>query len=303
MIDFTEIASDSDDWELFARDFLSELGFMIESPPDRGPDRGKDMLALESVVGKLRSYSFRWLVSCKHFARSGKAVNESSDEPNVLERVRSFRADGFLGFYSTLASSGLNGRLRDLQSRGDIRDYQIFDHRLIEQYLLHLGFSRVLFRYFPESAKRIRPLHNVIDEYVAIKCDICGKDLLEALYQENYNGLVAQVEVRDPETGVQRVEEMYFSCKGKCDKQLENRYWQKYGAVSGWHDLSDLAIPAEFLRWIIATLNRLRSGKHGYSDSAFRKEKTLIMGLAQKVFREMTERERERVRELISLPF
>jgi hypothetical protein len=92
MIDFTEITYDSDDWELFARDFLAEIGFTIESPPDRGPDQGKDMLVLETVSGKLHHYTFRWLVSCKHFATSGKAVNESKDEPNILERMRAFQA-------------------------------------------------------------------------------------------------------------------------------------------------------------------------------------------------------------------
>jgi hypothetical protein len=303
MIDFTEIPPDTDDWELFARDFLLELGFTIESPPDRGPDQGKDLLVLESFAGKLHSYTFRWLVSCKHFAQSGKAVNESKDEPNILERMRAFRADGFLGFYSTLASSGLNSRLRDLRSHSDIRDYQIFDHRLIEGYLLWLGFSRILCRYFPKSSKDIRPLHKVIDEYIPIKCDVCGKDLLEALYRENYTGLIAQIEISDDKAGVERVEEMYFACKGKCDKQLQKLYWQKYHTSCGWKDLSDLAIPAEFLRWIMATFNRLRSGQYGYSDSAFKKEKALIMALSQKVFREMTERERERVRELFALPF
>ncbi|MBI5016840.1 MAG: restriction endonuclease [Deltaproteobacteria bacterium] len=302
-MDFTEIRYDSDDWELFARDFLSELGFTIESPPDRGPDQGKDLLALESVVGKLHSYTFRWLVSCKHFAQSGKAVNESKDEPNILERMRAFRADGFLGFYSTLPSSGLNTRLCALRSGGDIRDYQIFDHRLIEEHLLRLGFSRILCRYFPKSSKTIRPLHKLISEYLPIACDVCGKDLLEALYRENYKGLVAQVHIPDEQPGIERVEEIYFACKGKCDKQLQKLYWQKYKTSCGWKDLSDLAMPTEFLRWIMATLNRLRSGEYRYTDSAFDKEKHLILALSQKVFREMTERERERVALLVSLPF
>jgi hypothetical protein len=35
MIDWREIA-DSDTWELFARDFLAELGFVIEVGPGRG---------------------------------------------------------------------------------------------------------------------------------------------------------------------------------------------------------------------------------------------------------------------------
>ena len=294
MIDFKEIPYDADDWELFARDFLAELGFTIESPPDRGPDQGKDMLALETVTGKLHSYTFRWLVSCKHFATSGNAVNESKDEPNILERMRSFQADGFIGFYSTIASSGLNGRLRELRIRGDIRDYQLFDHKRIEDYLMRLGFSRIFTRYFPESSKKMRPLHKVLDEYVPIACDVCGRDLLEALYRENYKGLVAQVEVTDGASGVTTIESMYFACKGKCDKEMQERCRHEFKTSSGWKALS---------RWIMATLNRLRSGKYKYADAAFEKEKQLIMALAQNVFREMTERERERVRTLMELPF
>ena len=302
MIDFKEIPHSNDDWELFSRDFLSEIGFIIESPPDRGADQGKDMLALETVRGELHHYTFRWLVSCKHNATSGRAVNESRDEPNILERMRTFNADGFLGFYSTIASSGLNGRLRELRDRGDIKDYQIFDHKRIEDYLIRFGFSRIFIRYFPESVKHVRPLHKVLDEYLPIVCDVCGKDLLEALYREDYNGLVAQVVRHEKVTGTPTVEKMYFACKGKCDKQLDKACFEEFHEVAGWEDLSDLIIPAEFLRWIISTLNRMRDGEK-YTDDAFTKEKHLIMALSQKVFREMTERERERFQDLRSLPF
>lgn len=64
MLDFTEIA-DSDTWELFARDFLSALGFVIDVEPGRGADGGKDMLVSEQLKGKLHSTKFVWLVSCK----------------------------------------------------------------------------------------------------------------------------------------------------------------------------------------------------------------------------------------------
>src|SRR5688572_5681833 len=110
LIDFKEIRRDGEDWESFARDFLVELGFSVDTPPDRGADGGKDILLLEQLEGRLNNYPFRWLVSCKHNAHSGKSVNEQ-DEPNIVERVKSFRAEGFLGFYSTLPSTGLSNRL------------------------------------------------------------------------------------------------------------------------------------------------------------------------------------------------
>ena len=51
MIDFKEIPADGEVWEMFARDFLAETGFQIETPPDRGADGGKDLLVTERLVG------------------------------------------------------------------------------------------------------------------------------------------------------------------------------------------------------------------------------------------------------------
>lgn len=302
MIDFKEIPYNDDTWELFARDFLLELGFFIETSPDRGADGGKDMLVTEEVKGKLHSYRFRWLVSCKHFAASGNSVNENDHEKNILERVKSFKADGFLGFYSTVPSAGLNTRLAQLRAEKEIKDYRIFDHKLIENFLVSLGFSRIMFRYMPENYKKIRPIHKIIDEYVPITCDCCGKDLLEALYHEEYRGLVAQVTQRDKD-GRTKVLETYFACKGSCDKTLETRYWNKYKEVTGWKDLSDIAMPNEFLRWIMVTINQLQNENFSYSSTAIDKERTLIIALSQKIFREVAEEERVRMKELMSLPF
>lgn len=302
MIHFSEIKPDTDDWELFARDFLRELGLTIESPPDRGADRGKDILALETPQGPIHNQPFRWLVSCKHFAGSDRSVSETRDELNILERLRDFSADGFLGFYSTIASSGLNARLRELRKNGDIRDYEIFDHRRIETELLRIGLSPTLWRYFPDSAAQIRPLHEVLGEYLPIPCDVCDRDLLEAMYREEYSGLVGRIDVHDDKTGEVRVEDLYFACKGACDRTLRERYRTRYKTTCPWKDLSDLVIPAELLRWIMATLNQLRDPKYVFSDRAFEREKTLIMALSQKVFREMTEVERERLSNLAALP-
>ena len=145
MIDYTEIPYNSDLWELFARDFLQKLGFHIESPPDRGADGGKDMLVTEEIQGPVFKGRFRWLVSCKHYATSGKAVNETDDEPNILERMKSFKAGGFLGFYSTLASAGLNTRLRQLRENENIEQYRVFDHKLIENYLVPFLINKFQF--------------------------------------------------------------------------------------------------------------------------------------------------------------
>jgi len=298
LIDFTEISSDGEKWELFARDFLEEMGFFIETPPNRGADGGKDILVTEEIRGKLHRDKFRWLVSCKHFAKSGKSVNENNDEQNILERIKGFRADGFIGFYSTVASSGLGNRLSQLKNENQIRDYRIFDYKLIENYLITKGFGSIMMRYLPESYKNIRPIHNVIDEYVPLECDYCGKDLLGALYSEERKALVAQIS-RYNDKGEKEVIETYFACKGECDKILSDRAWEKYNMTTSWKDLYDLASPNEFLRWIMSMINQLLDPLNKYSPEAMNKEKQLIVALSQKVFREVTEKERARLRHLM----
>jgi hypothetical protein len=113
LVDFAEIA-DGETRELFASEFLASIGFSIVSPPSRGPDLGKDLLISETISGRLGDYQFRWLVSCKHFSRANHSVG-LTDEPDIVERVKSFHADGFLGFYSTLPSSSLTTRFEQLK--------------------------------------------------------------------------------------------------------------------------------------------------------------------------------------------
>ncbi|MBV5261496.1 restriction endonuclease [Synechococcus moorigangaii CMS01] len=120
ILDFKEIAQANkasgkqDDWELFSRDFLEYLGYEILSDPDRGADGGIDIKVREDLSG-IRSKSYIiWLVSCKHKANSGQSV-VPKDEINILERVASKGCSGFLGLYSTLASSGLTEILEGLK--------------------------------------------------------------------------------------------------------------------------------------------------------------------------------------------
>ena len=105
MIDWTEIPN-GDSWELFARDFLAELGFVIDIGPGRGADAGRDLVVSEQLRGRLRTKKFTWLVSCKNFAVSDKSVGPDQ-ENNITDRLKQHDADGFIGFYSTVPSSGL----------------------------------------------------------------------------------------------------------------------------------------------------------------------------------------------------
>ena len=301
MINFKEIPHDGDLWELFARDFLQRMGFDIESPPDRGPDGGKDMLITEDIKGTVFQGRFRWLVSCKHFSHSGNSVSEAN-EPSILERVKSFKADGFIGFYSTIVSSGLNTRLRLLRDTQDIKDYRIFDYKLIENYLLTAGFSESMLRYFPESYKLIRPLHLLMDKYEPLLCDYCEKDLLELLFKEEYMALIAFASHFSEDHSIEYIDDIYCACKGDCDRNLQAQA-RSEGRITGWRDISDLVIPVEYLRFIFAIMNRLRAGHDVYSDVAYKKLRKIIIALSQKVLRFTTQEERKRILELLQFPF
>ena len=301
MIDFKEIPKDGEKWELFARDFLESFGFYVEIPPDRGSDGGRDIIVVEKIKGKLHSSKLRWLVSCKHFAHSNKAVNENDHEKNLLERIKAFKADGFIGFYSTIASSGLNQRLSQLRENLQIKDYKIFDGKTIENYLVTVGYSHLLLRYFPESYKNVKPLHALIQKYEPLRCNYCGKDLLISLFDKKFNGAV-MVQVFKNQNGKEVIYDVYCACKGKCDTILEKKYILQ-GLQTGWNDISDIIIPVEYLRLIFAVMNRIRNGIDIYTDEAYKKQKSIFIKIAQKVLRYTTEKEKERFALLQSLPF
>jgi DNA helicase II / ATP-dependent DNA helicase PcrA len=283
MIDFKEVPDGGEVWEQFARDFLAEIGFQIETPPDRGADRGKGFLVTERLVGNVNTYPFRWLVSCKHFAKSNKAVSEK-DEANIRERLESFRADGFLGFYSTLPSSGLNSRLMALRNEAKIRDYRIFDSREIENRLIRVGYSKLMMRYLPEGYKRTRPLHLLMGKYEPLPCDVCGKDLLEELHRKDYQAIIVLDSTHDEKYTKRFVHDLFWVCKGDCDRKISARIRSTRNHVDSWEDISDLDIPLKFLGWIFANLNTIRSGETVYEEEAFDRLKHFIGAMAQRVF-------------------
>ena len=309
MIDFKEINSDGETWELFARDFLTEIGFYVESSVDRGPDGKKDLIISEHLKGNLSNYKFRWLVSCKHFANrnSSNSVKEE-DEPNILERVRNFKCDGFIGFYSTVPSSGLNTRLTSLKNNGDIKDYRVFDYKSIENYLITIGYSELLMRYFPKSYRKIKPLHQVFNKYLKLECRQCHKDLLKRIYEDTYTGLIAFVfEYKDikNEKGenvkVEIIEDVYWACKGDCDARIDHHIKGTLKKYTGWEDIGDLVIPAHFVKWVLSVMNGIENGTSKYTPDAYKKLKYFIMAISQKVMREMTEKERERFKTLMEI--
>lgn len=295
MIDFCEVAN-GETWELFSRDFLTDLGFSVAEPPDRGADGGRDMLLVEHLHGPLGDHDLRWLVSCKHNARArGQRSVVLKDEPNILDRVRAFETQGFLGMYSTLASAGLGRKLSQLLQRGELASYRILDHKLIENHLLQAGSSHLVARYFPESYRRIKPLHAIASRYEPLPCVVCGDDLLEAMYEKDGMSLVQYA--TETVNGHQHIKGLYWSCKGSCADAVQQRIGNDY---AGWHGLDDLTIPALYLTRVLAILNRMKAGET-YSDSALEQQKNLLIALGQRVFRMMTAEDRRRTAQAMTL--
>jgi len=183
VVDFTEVplanigSGSQDTFELFARDFLAALGFEVEEGPSRGADGGKDLIILEPLTGLVQSTKRRWLVSCKHFAHSGDSVGDN-DEINIPGRVRRFKCDGFMAFYSTIPSSGL---MRTLNSHKDEMSIEVWDKERIEEKLVSDSRLQTVFeRYFPQSHKmwRSKVPTQVFGAYEPLRCIVCGKDLL-----------------------------------------------------------------------------------------------------------------------------
>ena len=191
IVDFSEISTD-ENWEFFARDFLVQLGFVVDIGPGRGADAGKDLIVSEQRVGRFSTKRVCWLVSCKYFTRSNKSVGVS-DEQSILDRIRHHKADGFIGFYSTVASSSLIDRLHQLVIENHIDNYEILDVQKITAKFFDAGMSKIAFRYFPKSYPKLRPIQSYLSEYVPLVCEICGIDILHKSMEKSYSANIVLV--------------------------------------------------------------------------------------------------------------
>lgn len=232
IVDFKEIPQanysngEQDTFELFSRDFLNYLDLNILSDPDRGPDGGKDIIVEETMKGVLGDEKRRFLVSCKHNAHNGKSVGVE-DEQNISDRIKQHGCDGFIGVYSTLPSSSLNERIHKL----GIPCFT-FDHERIESELLKDDDGLVLLkRYFPLSFKRWCQENpepaKIFIERPTLECDCCHRNLLDGedngiyvlLYENNFT------DSNDRKVKINA--DMYFACKGDCDKKLKEHFAKK----------------------------------------------------------------------------
>lgn len=299
-LDFTEIPpakadkaapGQQDTFELFAREVLELVGFKIVSSPDRGADGGKDLIVEERRIGVGGETDIRWLVSCKHNAHSGNSVGPT-DEQNITDRLATHGCAGFLGFYSTLPSSGLSATINALP------ESQVYDRERIERYVLKSSEGLdIVRRFFPESYKRWRSDPNraadVMFKAPELLCMVSGKNLL-APEPEGIVVLVTDPSKTDYKT---YVEDVYWCLKGEPDRILEQKALNN-GYCTQWEDIPDIIIPRFYLKWCLSLANQIRGG-WGYSDDAFVKIKRFLVALYPYVARDVTDSERERAESLL----
>lgn len=170
-----------DQWEWFAADFLNDIGYDLVSTPSRGPDGGKDLIVSRDGV--------RYLVSCKHFLQSNKTVGRG-DEESILERMIEHSTNGFIGFYSTYLSTGLQTRIDALKTPS--LPILIYDNDSISNHLPHLH-SYVLQKY--GLPNRVKYCLNVsLYDYSPLLCLKCNNDILQ---DNNISSSMALVYLND----------------------------------------------------------------------------------------------------------
>lgn len=310
-LDFREIpitsagSSDPDALEHFAHDLLELMGLAVVAGPDRGPDGGRDLVAAETRHGAIGNTTVRWLVSCKHYAHSGKAVGVA-DEQNVQDRCSAHQCSGFMGIYSTIPSSALTTRLSALTSIETL----VLGRGKLEAILLERPDGlRLVARYMPKSYRawqaqmakrrpRARgPATLGWKGQQGLRCVRCGTDLLKP---PNGNLVMLYSYPTDDHTAPRRYERVLWCCK-KCDYGLTYS-WRGPDRGDVWDDIPDLAIPDLYLRFYNTAMNELRAGGATYSDEAYRNLVTFLCELYPYVARDVRRAERTRMRELQGIP-
>lgn len=281
-----------DSFELFARDFLTLLGYEVVSGPDRGADDGRDLIVTETRSGVGGQTIVRWLVSCKHQAFSGKSVGVE-DEIDVAGRVKAHQCHGFIGFYSTIPSSSLTRRVES--SCLDF-DHQFFDREKIEANLLASanGF-KIAQRYFPRSVHDVRRPASVFYDSPRLRCKHCNKDLLPA----DWRGIVvvwSRVDPDDVDLEEVEVVDVYACCKVTCEPMLKSCQ-RGTNLIDTWEDLKDMTIPSVYFNWVHQLWHQLHKGP-AYSEKAFNGITVVLTALYPYVAREPTAEEAAHLKEL-----
>ncbi|HIK03740.1 MAG TPA: restriction endonuclease [Trichormus sp. M33_DOE_039] len=148
-LDFSAIKT-GEDFELLCEDLLECIGFEIESKPARGPDRGRDIIASQTLIDGLGiKDKHRYLIECKHYAVSGKSVRET-DIGNPIPKMSTHSCDRYLLITSTVPSENVQAQLSAISNAVPTYKATIWSKGDLRKYLNK--YPEVIKRYFkPES--------------------------------------------------------------------------------------------------------------------------------------------------------
>ncbi|MFL6232056.1 MAG: restriction endonuclease [Thermoanaerobaculia bacterium] len=153
-LDFAEIP-DGESFELFCETLLRALGFDILSAPGRGADSGVDMI-IRSPVDPNLGISNVFLIQCKHFAHSGRAVGVTDlGGISPQELVLRFSAQGYILITSTIPSQSLQDHFNALGQKTGLH-FKIWDRDFVEARLAAADDANIVHRYFRESGQFLR---------------------------------------------------------------------------------------------------------------------------------------------------
>lgn len=160
MLDFKELPSDGDRFELLTRELLYNKGLEVYWS-GKGADGGKDLLCIEKNKSYFKTSTKRWLIQCKHNAHSGKSVS-ISDLDNIMDSCAQHNATGYLLVCSTFPSSAVVKRLEEIQNNKSITT-AFWDNCILERELLQPVNWSLLNKFMPKSARSLGWRINGID--------------------------------------------------------------------------------------------------------------------------------------------
>jgi hypothetical protein len=150
MIDYRELPDDGVRFEQVVRELLIRDEFNVRWT-GVGPDGGRDLLVIENAPGPLAPFERTWVVSCKHFAHSGKSVGTNDLDRSIIDTCKSVGASGFLLACSTQISSGLGTRFREIEQANGIV-CRAWDGVEIEKRLMEPRAFSLVSIFFPKAA-------------------------------------------------------------------------------------------------------------------------------------------------------
>ncbi|MDH0030333.1 MULTISPECIES: restriction endonuclease [unclassified Acinetobacter] len=156
-------------WEFFAQDFFSWLGYRLVSGVSRGPDGGKDLIVVDQN-------NKRCLVSCKHYLNSGQAIG-LSHEDQFVERLVQHDCQVFIGFYSTSISTSLQTRFEQIESNPSFSyKFIVYDYSAVCSCVGQMPLF-ILQKYGPPNLVGFVQ-HVSAEAYQPLHCMACGVDIL-----------------------------------------------------------------------------------------------------------------------------